>query len=70
MIGGLATGPFDHCTVYTEVLQDRFMDFFDQVRAGGGSALMCSRLSQGKLDFASATSIRFSAPMFERLYSK
>eukprot|EP00761_Pharyngomonas_kirbyi_P012283 gb/GECH01012310.1/.p1 GENE.gb/GECH01012310.1/~~gb/GECH01012310.1/.p1 ORF type:complete len:523 (+),score=160.43 gb/GECH01012310.1/:1-1569(+) len=52
IVGGLAEGPFKGVTVWTEVLQDTFLDFFDQ----------------GKLDFASATSIRFSPEGFERFY--
>lgn len=44
IIGGLADGPFEEVTVWTEVLQDTFIRFFDS----------------GKLGFATATSIRFS----------
>jgi hypothetical protein len=44
IIGGLADGPFDQVQVWTEVLQDTFIRFFDS----------------GKLSFATATSIRFS----------
>jgi len=44
IIGGLADGPFDQVQVWTEVLQDTFLRFFDS----------------GKLAFATATSIRFS----------
>lgn len=52
IVGGLANGPFKNVTVWTEVVQDTFLDFFDQ----------------DKLAFASATSIRFSPPGFERFY--
>uniref|UniRef100_A0A0G4GE14 Acetyl-CoA hydrolase n=1 Tax=Chromera velia CCMP2878 TaxID=1169474 RepID=A0A0G4GE14_9ALVE len=52
VIGGLADAPFANVTVYTEVIQDTFLDFF----------------AAGKLDFASATSIRFSPEGFERFY--
>ncbi len=44
--------PFRNVTVWTEVVQDTFLDFFDQ----------------DKLAFASATSIRFSPTGFERFY--
>ncbi|KAJ3973436.1 acyl-CoA carboxylate CoA-transferase [Lentinula raphanica] len=52
IIGGLAEGPFDNVQVWTEVLQDTFLRFFDS----------------GKLDFATATSIRFSPGGFEHFY--
>ncbi|KAL0095633.1 acetyl-CoA hydrolase [Phycomyces blakesleeanus] len=52
VIGGLAEGPFEDVRVYTEVLQDTFLDFFDS----------------GKLKYASATSIRFSPDGFHRFY--
>lgn len=52
IVGGLADGPFKNVTVWTEVVQDTFLDFFDQ----------------DKLAFASATSIRFSPTGFERFY--
>jgi len=52
IVGGLAYGPFKDVTVWTEVIQDTFLDFFDQ----------------DKLAFASATSIRFSPQGFERFY--
>ncbi|EIE79584.1 hypothetical protein G6F46_008243 [Rhizopus delemar] len=52
VIGGLANSPFKNVTVFTEVLQDTFLEFFD---------------SQ-KLKFASATSIRFSPEGFDRFY--
>ena len=44
IIGRLADGPFEEVTVWTEVLQDTFIRFFDS----------------GKLSFATATSIKFS----------
>ncbi|KAG6916363.1 hypothetical protein DXG01_007199 [Tephrocybe rancida] len=44
IIGGLADGPFEQVQVWTEVLQDTFIRFFDS----------------GKLSFATATSIKFS----------
>ena len=53
IIGGLANGPFEDLSVYTEVLQDTFLDFFDQ----------------NKLRVASATSIRFSPEGFDRFYA-
>ncbi|KAE9398209.1 acyl-CoA carboxylate CoA-transferase [Gymnopus androsaceus JB14] len=52
IIGGLADGPFDNVQVWTEVLQDTFIRFFDS----------------GKLDFATATSIRFSPDAFDHFY--
>lgn len=52
IIGGLADGPFKNVQVWTEVLQDTFIKFFDS----------------GKLDFATATSIRFSPEGFEHFY--
>ncbi|KAI9252670.1 acetyl-CoA hydrolase [Sporodiniella umbellata] len=52
VIGGLANSPFQNVTVFTEVLQDTFLEFFDSE----------------KLKFASATSIRFSPEGFERFY--
>jgi acetyl-CoA hydrolase len=53
IIGGMSTGPFEDTYVWTEVLQDTFLDFFDQ----------------GKLTFASATSVRFSPQGFEKFYN-
>ncbi|KAF7295678.1 Acyl-CoA carboxylate CoA-transferase [Mycena indigotica] len=53
IIGGLAAGPFDNVMVWTEVLQDTFLKFFDS----------------GKLDFATATSIKFSAEGFDHFYA-
>ncbi|KAF2684023.1 hypothetical protein K458DRAFT_418343 [Lentithecium fluviatile CBS 122367] len=54
VVGGLASGGanFKHLTVWTEVLQDSFLDLFDS----------------GNLDFATATSIRFSPDGFHRFY--
>ncbi|KAF9064280.1 hypothetical protein BDP27DRAFT_173523 [Rhodocollybia butyracea] len=52
IIGGLAEGPFDKVQVWTEVLQDTFLQFFDS----------------GKLDFATATSIKFSPNGFDHFY--
>ncbi len=53
VVGGLVNGPFSDLTVYTEVLQDTMLDFFDS----------------GKLQFASATSLSLSADGFQRLYN-
>ncbi|KAK1222830.1 acetyl-CoA hydrolase [Marasmius sp. AFHP31] len=52
IIGGLANGPFEKVQVWTEVLQDTFIQFFDS----------------GKLDFATATSIKFSPGGFDHFY--
>lgn len=52
VIGGLAEGPFSGLQVWTEVLQDTMLDFFDS----------------GKLDFASTVSLSFSAEGFKRFY--
>ncbi|THU99836.1 hypothetical protein K435DRAFT_837547 [Dendrothele bispora CBS 962.96] len=52
IIGGLAEGPFEKVQVWTEVLQDTFIGFFET----------------GKLEFATATSIRFSPEGFEHFY--
>ncbi|TEB22519.1 acyl-CoA carboxylate CoA-transferase [Coprinellus micaceus] len=52
IIGGLADGPFEQVQVWTEVLQDTFIRFFDS----------------GKLSFATATSIRFSPEGFDHFY--
>ncbi|KAI5782929.1 putative acetyl-CoA hydrolase [Pyronema domesticum] len=53
VIGGLAKGDnFRDLTVWTEVLQDSFLDLFDS----------------GHLNFATATSIRFSPDGFKRFY--
>lgn len=53
VIGGLADSKYEHLNVWTEVIQDTFLDLFDS----------------GKLDFATATSIRFSPEGFERFYN-
>ncbi|KAG6897856.1 hypothetical protein C0992_009994 [Termitomyces sp. T32_za158] len=53
IIGGLADGPFEQVQVWTEVLQDTFIPFFDS----------------GKLSFATATSIKFSPEGFEHFYA-
>jgi acetyl-CoA hydrolase len=53
IIGGLAEGPFEQVQVWTEVLQDTFLQFLDS----------------GKLSFATATSIRFSPGGFEQFYA-
>ncbi len=52
VVGGLVKGPFSGLTLYTEVLQDTMLDFFDS----------------GKLDFASTTSLALSAGGFQRFY--
>ncbi|GAM33730.1 acetyl-CoA hydrolase [Talaromyces pinophilus] len=53
VIGGLSHGAnFHNLKVWTEVLQDSFLDLFDS----------------GHLDFATATSIRFSPDGFKRFY--
>lgn len=54
VIGGLSRGgaEFHNLKVWTEVLQDSFLDLFDS----------------GHLDFATATSIRFSPGGFKRFY--
>lgn len=53
VIGGLSHGAnFRNLKVWTEVLQDSFLDLFDS----------------GHLDFATATSIRFSPDGFKRFY--
>ncbi|KAK7223358.1 hypothetical protein V2G26_011361 [Clonostachys chloroleuca] len=52
IIGGLDKSNFKHLTVWTEVIQDTFLDLFDS----------------GKLDFATATSVRFSPDGFKRFY--
>ncbi|GAA5859938.1 hypothetical protein JCM1840_001803 [Sporobolomyces johnsonii] len=53
IIGGLAESPFERLQVWTEVLQDTFLGLFDS----------------GKLEFATATSIRFSPEMFKTFYA-
>lgn len=52
VIGGLADSNFQNLKVWTEVIQDTFLDLFDS----------------GKLDFATATSVRFSPDGFKRFY--
>lgn len=53
VIGGLSQGAnFRNLKVWTEVLQDSFLDLFDS----------------GNLEFATATSIRFSPDGFKRFY--
>ncbi|KAJ5232824.1 acetyl-CoA hydrolase Ach1 [Penicillium chermesinum] len=54
VVGGLSKGgaDFKNLKVWTEVLQDSFLDLFDS----------------GNLDFATATSIRFSPDGFKRFY--
>lgn len=54
VVGGLSRGgaDFANLKVWTEVLQDSFLDLFDS----------------GNLDFATATSIRFSPDGFKRFY--
>jgi acetyl-CoA hydrolase len=53
VVGGLVNGPFTNLRVWTEVIQDTMLDFFDS----------------GKLEVASATSLSLSEPGFERLYN-
>ncbi|SPO05458.1 probable acetyl-CoA hydrolase [Cephalotrichum gorgonifer] len=52
IIGGLNESQFRNLKVWTEVIQDTFLDLFDS----------------GRLDFATATSIRFSPEAFKRFY--
>ena len=52
IIGGLDNSNFRNLTVWTEVIQDTFLDLFDS----------------GRLDYATATSIRFSPEGFKRFY--
>ncbi|KAK4198112.1 putative acetyl-CoA hydrolase [Triangularia verruculosa] len=52
VIGGLDNSNFRNLKVWTEVIQDTFLDLFDS----------------GRLDFATATSVRFSPDGFERFY--
>ncbi|KAE9974872.1 Acetyl-CoA hydrolase [Venturia inaequalis] len=56
VVGGLSSGgaEFKNLKVWTEVLQDSFLDLFDS----------------GHLDFATATSIRFSPDGFKRFYER
>jgi len=53
VVGGLVQGPFSGIKVWTEVIQDTMLDFFDS----------------GKLDFASSTSLSLSEGGFQRLYA-
>ena len=53
VIGGLEHSNFRNLKVWTEVIQDTFLDLFDS----------------GRLDFATATSVRFSPTGFDRFYS-
>lgn len=52
VIGGLSESNFWNLKVWTEVIQDTFLDLFDS----------------GRLDFATATSVRFSPDGFKRFY--
>ncbi|KAI2602643.1 hypothetical protein GGR54DRAFT_491376 [Hypoxylon sp. NC1633] len=52
VIGGLSESNFWNLKVWTEVIQDTFLDLFDS----------------GRLDFATATSVRFSPEGFKRFY--
>lgn len=52
VIEGLAESSFKNLTVWTEVLQDSFLHFFEK----------------GTLDYATATSIRLTQPGFQRLF--
>jgi len=56
VVSGLASSGanFKNLKVWTEVLQDSFLDLFDS----------------GNLDFATATSIRFSPEGFKRFYNR
>jgi len=53
VFGGLATGPFDHLQIWTEVMQDTTLDLMDA----------------GKLDFVSGTSFTLSDNGKERFYN-
>ncbi|CAL9733552.1 acetyl-CoA hydrolase [Monosporozyma servazzii] len=53
VIEGLTDAQFKHLTVWTEVLQDSFLDLFEN----------------GSLDYATATSIRLTEQGFERVFS-
>lgn len=53
VIGGLKDGPFEDVTVWSEVVQDEFLPFFES----------------GKLKYASATSIKLSPKGFEHLFA-
>ncbi|ODV80227.1 acetyl-coa hydrolase [Suhomyces tanzawaensis NRRL Y-17324] len=52
VVEGLAQSQFKNLTVWTEVLQDSFLDFFES----------------GSLDYATATSIRLTNEGFEKFY--
>ncbi|KZL63564.1 acetyl- hydrolase [Colletotrichum incanum] len=52
VVGGLKDSNFWNLKVWTEVIQDTFLDLFDS----------------GHLDFATATSVRFSPDGFQRFY--
>ncbi|CAR30380.1 Acetyl-CoA deacylase [Lachancea thermotolerans] len=52
VIEGLSSASFKNLTVWTEVLQDSFLDLFEN----------------GSLDFATATSIRLTEPGFRRFF--
>lgn len=52
VVGGMVKAPFSNIQVWTEVIQDTMLDFFDS----------------GKLDFASSTSLSLSEAGFKRLY--
>lgn len=52
IVGGLNESKFKNLKVWTEVIQDTFLDLFDS----------------GKLDYATATSTRFSPDGFKRFY--
>lgn len=52
VVEGLAQSKFKNLNVWTEVLQDSFLDFFES----------------GSLDFATATSIRLTEAGFDRFY--
>ncbi|WP_429925720.1 acetyl-CoA hydrolase/transferase family protein (plasmid) [Agrobacterium vitis] len=54
VLTGLGDGPFHHLRMYSEVLQDSTFDLFDA----------------GKLDFASGSSITFSAACSERVFGQ
>jgi succinyl-CoA:acetate CoA-transferase len=53
VISGLVNSPFEHLSVFTEVLQDGMLDLIDA----------------GKLDFASGTSLTTSADGLKRFYA-
>ncbi|CCF57278.1 hypothetical protein KAFR_0C02850 [Kazachstania africana CBS 2517] len=53
VIEGLATANFKHLNVWTEVLQDSFLDLFEN----------------GSLDYATATSIRLTENGFKRVFN-